>query len=1018
MSHLDKIKVDNALQSGAQVSALSESEVAKIMTADERVRLEETGRDVDALLPMAPQRPGDARSLFSSALTGSAPSRTPIVAGTIVEQSDGGAILRISGDDTDDITGYIDVARRIDFPVQAGRTYQVSARFRRNVDAANPANNAVEVRWQNLAFDKSQINNVVLSGTLTPVFANGVWVVAYRIGKAGAADNQHATIPEAARYGVPHLRIYGNGQELDVIDIDVTDITDILDAENELAAQTVNLRWTSTYDFDGSISAGARAFYVSRELYAKRGRFVLNGTYGTASTEIPTHHKLMLGSAMSQIYLDLSDTTNPFRVADFPALAPVGLRYLHLYNVRSGAVSRVAGGEVRYASVTLEGKLTFRNAIVMTKNAAGTPVAMIPRCAYYDRQRDFMSFDPVVLNNGQYYWEVPIIAASTQEARVYFDVVAAIAGQMPWKVAVASAVPTFPRDHLLIEVLTYFNGVVKSPHMLAGEVPGGAVESQFARGNDPDRAQIFSINTTTVNVTDPILTAMGLTRGWSGTDAFMGEELPDGLPLSGWYFGRVLVQASVDEGWQAPILYLLDRHDDTIGTASMVMEKRYSARVASFVCFGRYNYSRRPKKANIGTFQSTNQAIICGGQFYVGRSVNSVIPAMQYPGSRDLTPIYGPQMFFAWDRPKPVYLDNLFADRQRPAPMVSFASRKGLPVRPLDEQASGGKIILDPARIGTSVVLRRISEEERARYDNRSVSAKVLSAALVGASVSAMFFGDSISHRQTPEFVRQILATYGITMTGLGTIESADTLFTTSAGGPKCEAREGWATTDALGTDLSDGDAANGVLPIGQETAYLAMSKEERRKYQVYLNPDINAGSQAPIVTIGGVQYRFDFRFFLNRFGIADPEFLPFNYGMNNLIEGRTTALGIYKVDLPIMLAELRRALPDTHIINWSTTIPYDLRVEDNYRQAWALMHRFLVEQVVALRAAGDTKMHLVSAWAHQSNIAGWPLQAIATDAAGVDRCILSDPVHPNGEARDQHSEELALAIACIKAGI
>ncbi|TCQ28273.1 SGNH/GDSL hydrolase family protein [Rhizobium sp. PP-CC-3G-465] len=193
------------------------------------------------LLGQAFARPGDARALFSSALTGSALSRAPITAGIVAPSADLGSVLRIRGVDTDDVSGYVDVARRIDFALDPGRTYLVTATVDRNVDPSDPANNAVEIRWQNLNANKAGVSNVRLGGALLPTVAGGPLRVSFMIGKAGAPGELVYIIPPSAVYGLPLVRIYGNGAETDIASIDVRDVTDDVAGGTELSELTARI---------------------------------------------------------------------------------------------------------------------------------------------------------------------------------------------------------------------------------------------------------------------------------------------------------------------------------------------------------------------------------------------------------------------------------------------------------------------------------------------------------------------------------------------------------------------------------------------------------------------------------------------------------------------------------------------------------------------------------------------------------------------------------------------------------
>ena len=755
----------------------------------------------------------------------------------------------------------------------------------------------------------------------------------------------------------------------------------------DAASTVVNLRYPIVYDKDDTLGGGTEKVYVPRTLYAKRGATVLNGDYGSASAEISTHIKLSVQNDLSTVYLDLTDTTNPVKVALYPSLAPVGTSYIILATIRSGAVA--SQHQVEYATNLVEDKIAMRLPLAVDDDKL-----LIPQFYTY-RRRDgaFVLRSPA---DGSYYFEADLSTSSTTESRVWFDHLLADAGSNPIKSVLGGVSPgIIGRNEYVIPIARTTNRAVSTDLPIHSHY----VDSQFLRGNDPDRALLYSAATTLVNVTEAALTALGITRGVSGDDAFYGGDLPDNLPLKGYYFARVYVQASADNVFQTPQIYVRGGTDTTLGTATMVLEKKISPRVAVYLIMGQYSYSSRPTRINIGTFQTTNPVIICGAQVYLGAARFPWIRRGQWPtvGANDL--VYGPEMFFVDDQPLPFYPDNLFASR---TPIVSIASAKALPDVDSDIQVQGGNINLRADDLGSSVSLTAISAAERTTVRRQSVDIVQTALPLAG-SPKILLLGDSITNRQTGWAVKQMLEDWGLTPTWIGTINGSDTTAVLDTGGPLGEGRESWATTDYLGSNIAD-DVTNGVLAVGSEATYTAASKDDKRKYQPFLNPTLGAGSAAPVVTVSGTQYRFDMRFYLNRFSLADPDIVAVNIGMNNLLEGYSTMLSTVSTDLPIIIAEIRRALPSAKIVLWSTTGPYGQVGDGRNREGWSAIQKFLVDHVAALRTGGDANVYLCSAWAHQSPLAGW----------AITRGEMSDPTHPAGTARMQHSYALAAAIAGV----
>lgn len=194
---------------------------------------------ITALVPQANSRPGSARPLFSTALTGDPLNRAPFTAGTIVNRDDLGPVLRIAGSDVPAGPGYIDVARRIAFPFEEGRTYFVYATAARFVDPSDPEGHAVELRLQNLNGNLNNVSNVRLGPVHNPTVAGGPISRAQTgvlIGKAGAPGTLAYTIPPTSVAGTPHLRIYGNGHSTDAADVSIVDVTDFILAGLDRAA--------------------------------------------------------------------------------------------------------------------------------------------------------------------------------------------------------------------------------------------------------------------------------------------------------------------------------------------------------------------------------------------------------------------------------------------------------------------------------------------------------------------------------------------------------------------------------------------------------------------------------------------------------------------------------------------------------------------------------------------------------------------------------------------------------------
>ncbi|MBV2147876.1 SGNH/GDSL hydrolase family protein [Sphingobium sp. AS12] len=374
----------------------------------------------------------------------------------------------------------------------------------------------------------------------------------------------------------------------------------------------------------------------------------------------------------------------------------------------------------------------------------------------------------------------------------------------------------------------------------------------------------------------------------------------------------------------------------------------------------------------------------------------------------DISPIFGGDLALVSDRRLALHVGSLLKVRRDDGLLVvTVSNRNGAYTR----SACDGTIELDPARLGgqTDMVIR---QKGQAAGIARIVTARVKAVPVSGSpTLTGLFIGDSITNRQTAQKCNALLTSWGYVPTWIGTINGAGTADGNDATGPLGEGREGWAFSDFLGTK-QDADWSSIVAP-GEELAYLALNKANKRLANPFLNPDTGAGSAAPIVTVSGTNYRFDLGHYLSRFSLATPGLFVLNVGMNDMLE-EDDATGLAQVTngYGYLVNEIRRVAPTAKILIWATTMPRG-SAGDLYWPRWAAILAAMEQFVRARAAGGDANIRLCSAWAHQSQEAGWLQTLGAVDAAtGFAPYELTEPVHPLYGGRDQHSEPLAAAIA------
>jgi hypothetical protein len=765
-----------------------------------------------SLVPQYPDRAGDARSLFSTSLIGDPTARPAGATGTVVATSEAGTVLRIIGADTNDQSGYAQIGPRVAMPIYDGRIYQVTYRLRRNSNPTDPSSNAIDLRWQNLNYNKNAVSNVRLGAPLEPVVADGAVMRQFLIGKAGASDSLDYVIPPTALYGVPGIWVYGNGQETDIISIAVEDVTD---------------------QILGGADVGA-----------------LTDRVGAVEGELPSKADAIDLVAEAEIRADADDVIDAARIAGDAAL------------------------DGRLASV----EDTYRR-------TDGAGVA-----------------------------EDPIVKFSTSLGSVF--------------------------------AYLYANGI---------SIPGVTINAPVL-GNlvHPDAPAQSSLN------------PLGCARFLFDDQ---GALLPGGARWRGYGDGIQIFKRT--------------------GGVAFRTKSGEGAQIADW----------QFREITDAAFRVVNP---------LGCVIYSSALAIATPDASDITPLIGGELALVSDRRLALHVGSLFKVRSDEAPAIVTISNRNFAYA---RSATSGTIELDPARLGgqTDLIIRRKGSSAGI---TRILTARVKTVPVTGSpAFNAMFFGDSITNRQTAQKCNALLTGWGYIPTWVGTINGAGASSADDDTGPLGEGREGWAFSDFLGTKM-DADWTS-VVAAGGEATYQGQTKANKRLAHPFLNPDTGAGSAAPIVTVGGTNYRFDLSYYLTRFGLPTPGLFILNLGMNDMLEeNEATSLAQVTSGYGYLVNEIRRVVPTAKILIWATTMPRGA-YGDAYWPRWSGILAAVEQFVRARVSAGDSNIRLCSAWAHQSQEAGWLQTLGAVDAtSGFTPYELTEPVHPLFSGRDQHSEPLAAAIA------
>lgn len=748
------------------------------------------------------------------------------------------------------------------------------------------------------------------------------------------------------------------------------------------------------YDENGVLGI-AKTLYVPRAMYARVGSTVLSGSFGTASLAIPTHVAMTAtNNSLATVYIDLDDAANPVKVANFSTLPTTAKpnKIIIVAEIRSGRVK--SPHQILKIDENIRDRITPRFPLVVDGDKL-----LIPAFYHYRRSTSFTLYAP---SDGSLYWEFDLSTSASSEVRFYFDRIAADAGGVPVKAVTGTSYPTFPDGELTVLIATSLNRVVKTDHPISGRVAGGVLPNLFARGNDPDRAALFAGDTVLTDVTNVALTALGITRGVTGADAFYGAKLADDTPAEGFFFARLYIEASVADTFQSPRLYFLDDAGATLSSSSLILEKKLSATAALYIIMGRYSLAKRPAFFNVGTSQTTSQVKIAGAQVYIGPSFYGWIPRGSYPLAREGDILYGPRHFSVAGRELPFFIEGLVAEREEGDQFRLAVSKEAANAAALPYVITGREMLtLDYAKATGAVTLSVEGEPgNRSRRFQRIVEIKRATGPVAGTA-TVLAIGDSITNRFFLDKLDAKLAAIGVTPTFIGTIDNA---------GENGEGRESWEWSDFIYAETQFAPVAP-----GDEAIYLARSHDGDTQLSTdrwNFNPFIKAAAAGPGVYNG---YTFDLDFYLDRFSLADPDYLLINLGTNDINQADpAAALLQIQQGLEVIIPNIRASRPAARIGIGLPNVPRSNRSDGKWRDEQVPAIKLILDYVDGL---ADANIDVLSYWAHMSANVGWSTAAVSSEA-GQTLATISDDLHPQDINRHFMAEVAAQWIACKEAGL
>lgn len=345
-----------------------------------------------------------------------------------------------------------------------------------------------------------------------------------------------------------------------------------------------------------------------------------------------------------------------------------------------------------------------------------------------------------------------------------------------------------------------------------------------------------------------------------------------------------------------------------------------------------------------------------------------------------------------------IYVQNLLPRRHQVDQVVAtLASASNIEVQ------TGQRLKVSASRYGSGAVLnlRTIASPSSRKF--MTLALKNVPVQTVPVSPKILMIGDSISNRQGALFLKQTLESLGFTPQFIGTMNTAGTpTGVNDITGPLGECREGWETGDytyALNTRAI-------IVAPGEEAAYLALAKVDRRERNPFLRAATGADS-AGIVRNG---YVFDPAFYQSRFGLATPDIVINLLGTNDA--NKRLADSIYSDVMgndTLMHAQIRAAWPSAKIIRSVPPTAITAARNDLWSTSYAPMLRGIKKSA---DDRADSKLTIAPLWAMVSTESGFAFTAGTADADGFITTDWNDAVHPITSSRLELFRALAPYVA------
>lgn len=202
------------------------------------------------------------------------------------------------------------------------------------------------------------------------------------------------------------------------------------------------------------------------------------------------------------------------------------------------------------------------------------------------------------------------------------------------------------------------------------------------------------------------------------------------------------------------------------------------------------------------------------------------------------------------------------------------------------------------------------------------------------------------------------------------------------------------------------------IIPVGEESAYLALSSAEKREWNPFLKvaDAADLADRADMVFGGNI---FDMRFYLDRFDLDDPNVFVINLATNDFAnETPEVAAAHVATGLRILVSQARRAVPGIKVV-----LAYNSRGEGPTSQAyWEGGFRTCLLEYLKFTLL-DGAVALAPGWCCINRLSGFNYALTADPNTGVSTGNISDSTHYGLPGRAEYGEVVAQTIAGVMTG-